>query len=115
MTPSTLFYYIGLEPSPSVNSRKKRFVNPIKIELTRSVRMETTLGKAPAIYNGHQPPRAVYPYVQNFLYISPIYHPSIPELADHIFKMQTQSNLRAQFLDSSHGAVISLQIITMGL
>ena len=24
--------------------------------------METTLGKAPAIYNGHQPPRAVYPY-----------------------------------------------------
>ena len=61
-TPSTLFYYIGLEPSPSVNSRKKRFVNPIKIELTRSVRMETTLGKAPAIYNGHQPPRAVYPY-----------------------------------------------------
>ena len=25
--------------------------------------METTLGKAPAIYNGHQPPRAVYPYM----------------------------------------------------
>ena len=61
-TPSTSFYYIGLEPCPSVNSGRKRFVNPIKIELTRSVRMETTLGKAPAIYNGHQPPRAVYPY-----------------------------------------------------
>ena len=65
-TPSTSFYYIGLEPCPSVNSGRKRFVNPIKIELTRSVRMETTLGKAPAIYNGHQPPRAVYPYRQSW-------------------------------------------------
>ena len=26
--------------------------------------METILGKSPAIFNGHQPPRAVYPYVE---------------------------------------------------
>ena len=26
-------------------------------------RMETNLGKAPVIFNGHQPPRAVYPYM----------------------------------------------------
>ena len=46
-----------------MNSRKKRFVNPIKIEVTRSARMETILGKFPAIFNGHQPPRADDPYV----------------------------------------------------
>ena len=47
----------------SVNSRKKRFVNPRKIEVIRSGRMEKILGKSPAIFIGHQPPRAVYPYV----------------------------------------------------
>ena len=51
--PSTLFYYIGLKQGPLVNSRKKRFVNPIKIAVTRSDRMETTLGKTPAIFNGN--------------------------------------------------------------
>ena len=40
----------------TVNSRKKRFVNPIKIEVTRRARTETNLGKSPAIPNGHQPP-----------------------------------------------------------
>ena len=47
----------------SVNSRKKRFVNPIKIEVTRRARTETILGKSPAIFNEHQPPRADDPYV----------------------------------------------------
>ena len=45
-----------------MNSRKKRFVNPIRIEVTRRARTETILGKSPAISNGHQPPRADYPY-----------------------------------------------------
>ena len=45
-----------------MNSRKKRFVNPIKIEVTRRARTETILGKSPAICNGHQPPRADDPY-----------------------------------------------------
>ena len=45
-----------------MKSSKKRFVNPIKIEVTQSIRMETNLGKAPAISNGLQPPRAVYPH-----------------------------------------------------
>ena len=45
-----------------MNSRKKRFVNPIKIEVTRRARTEMILGKSPAIYNGHQPPRADDPY-----------------------------------------------------
>ena len=45
------------------NSRKKQFVNPIKIEVTRWARIETILGEAPAIVNRHQPPRAVYPYI----------------------------------------------------
>ena len=42
---------------------KKRFVNPIKIEVTQRARTETILGKSPAISNGHQPPRADYPYM----------------------------------------------------
>ena len=41
---------------------QKQFVNPIKIEVTRRARRETILGKSPAISNGHQPPRAEYPY-----------------------------------------------------
>ena len=45
-----------------MNSRKKRFVNPVKIEVTRRARMEMILGKSPAIFNGHQPPRADDPY-----------------------------------------------------
>ena len=45
-----------------MNSRKKRIVNLIKIEATRRARTETILGKSPAIFNGHQPPRADYPY-----------------------------------------------------
>ena len=45
-----------------MNSRKKRFVNPIKIEVTRRARTEMILGKSPAIYNGYQPPRADDPY-----------------------------------------------------
>ena len=45
-----------------VNSRKKRIVNPIKIEVTRRARTETILGKSPAIFNGHQPTRADYQY-----------------------------------------------------
>ena len=57
------FFYIGSAHRLSVNSRKKRFVNPIKIEVTQRARMETILGKSPAILNGHQPPRADYPYV----------------------------------------------------
>ena len=40
------------------------FVNPIKIGVTQRARMETILGKAPAIFNGHEPPRGVYPYVK---------------------------------------------------
>ena len=51
----------------SVNSRKKRFVNPIKIGVTRRARIETIWGKAPAIFNGHQPPRADDPYM--YIYI----------------------------------------------
>ena len=39
-----------------MNRRKKRFENPIKIEVTRRARMATILGKPPAISNGHQPP-----------------------------------------------------------
>ena len=35
----------------------------VLIEVTRSARMETILGKSPAIFNGHQPPRTVYPYM----------------------------------------------------
>ena len=45
-----------------MNSRKKEFVNPIKIEVTRRARTETILGKSSAIFNGHQPPRADDPY-----------------------------------------------------
>ena len=45
-----------------MNSRKKRFVNPIKIEVTRKARTEMILGKYLAIFNGHQPPRADDPY-----------------------------------------------------
>ena len=52
----SFLYYIGAAHQLSANSRKKRFVNPIKIEVTRRSRMETILGKSPAIFNGHQPP-----------------------------------------------------------
>ena len=62
---STLFYYIGLTQRLSVNSRKKRFVNPMQIEVIRIARMETLFGKFHAIFNGHQPPRAVNPYRVN--------------------------------------------------
>ena len=47
----------------SVIRRKKWFVNPIKIKVTRRARTETILGKSPAIFNGHQPPRADDPYM----------------------------------------------------
>ena len=50
----------------SVSSRKKQFVNPIKIEGIRRARTETILGKSPAILNGHQPPRADYPYMLSY-------------------------------------------------
>ena len=60
------FNYIGLTQWLSVNSRKKRFVNPIKIEVTRRARTETILGKSPAIFNGHQPPRVLDPYRRVF-------------------------------------------------
>ena len=39
----------------SVNRRKKRFVNPIKIEVTRRARMETILGKSPATSSSRLP------------------------------------------------------------
>ena len=57
----------------SVNSRKKQFVNPIKINVTRRARTERILGKSPAILNEHQPPRADYPYaLVTFVHISNI-------------------------------------------
>ena len=59
-----LFYYIGSAQRLSVNSRKKRIVNPIKIEVTRRARTEMILGKSPVIFNGHQPPRADYTYTK---------------------------------------------------
>ena len=62
-TPSALFYSIGLTSRLSVNSRKKWFVNSIKIGVTRRARMEIILGKTPAISNAHQPPRAVDPWI----------------------------------------------------
>ena len=37
-------------------------IEKIKIEVTRRARMETTLGKSLAIFNGLQPPRADDPY-----------------------------------------------------
>ena len=42
---------------------KKTIVNPIKVVVTQSARMETIIRKATAIFNGHQPPRAVFPYI----------------------------------------------------
>ena len=50
----------------SVNSRKKLFVNLIKIGVIQSAKMETILEKAPAFFNVHQPPRAVYPLVYQY-------------------------------------------------
>ena len=47
----------------SLPKHKKRFVNPIKMEVTRRARTETILGKSPAIFNGHQPPQADDPYM----------------------------------------------------
>ena len=47
-----------------MNSKKKPFVHPIKIEVTRKARTETILGKAPAIFNGPQPPQADDPYMR---------------------------------------------------
>ena len=35
-----------------------------KIEVIQSAGMDTILGKFPAIFNGHEPPRGVYPYVK---------------------------------------------------
>ena len=61
-TPHTLLYEIGLSQRPSVNSRKKRFVNPIEIEVTQSIRIKKNLGKASAMSKGHHHPRAVYSY-----------------------------------------------------
>ena len=44
----------------------------MKIEVTQNARMETNLGKAPTLLNGHQPPQAVYPYEQ--LYEKELFH-----------------------------------------
>ena len=52
-----------------MNSKKKRFVNPMKIEVTQRARTETILGKSPVILNGHQPPRANYPYYADIPFI----------------------------------------------
>ena len=57
----TSWHYDDLCPLGS--GCKKRFVNLIKIGVTRRARMEIILGKTPVISNGHQPPRAVDPYV----------------------------------------------------
>ena len=61
----------------SVNSRKKRIVNLIKIEVTRRARTETILGKSPAIFNGHQPPRADDPYGFSHIFDQCMYHINI--------------------------------------
>ena len=37
-------------------------IDTLKIEVTQRARTETILGKSPPISNGHQPPRADYPY-----------------------------------------------------
>ena len=58
-----MIFLKGLTQRLSVNSRKKRFVNPIQIGVTQRAKMERILGMTPAISNGHQPPRAVDPYV----------------------------------------------------
>ena len=54
--PLRSLYYIGLTQRLSVNSRKKWFVNPIKIGVTQRFRMEIIFAKTPAIFNGHHPP-----------------------------------------------------------
>ena len=67
-----------------MNSRKKRFVNPIEIEVIKSARMETILGKSPAICNGHQPPRADYPYISKKYvdHISVIFNKYLKDISD---------------------------------
>ena len=58
--PSTQFNYIGLTQQLSVNNKKKRLENKKKNCVTQYARIEKILGKAPEIFNGHQPPRTVY-------------------------------------------------------
>ena len=52
-----------------MNSRKKRFVNSIKIEVTGSARMETILGKTSAIFDGN-------PVLELFSHMN--VHPNVP-------------------------------------
>ena len=56
----------------------------MKIKVTQSTRMETILGKAPAIFKGHQPPQAVCPYICDMAGITRKYIPISRMSSNHV-------------------------------